>query len=180
LLRLLEIAGGCNEERVEVSLEAFSALREMLVMQKDIAAAYINESFDAFFTTYNQLLKTQNYMVQRQALRLLGDLLLDRCFMKVMTSYVGSDDFLKIHMTLLRNRSRALQLEALHVFKLFVGNPRKPVKVQLILFKNQDRIARLLETIALGSYCTETAEELRIVACAVAACRPPRKDAGAA
>lgn len=179
LMGLAEIAGEGGDSRVEVSLEAFAALREMLLTQKDVAAAYLSDNFDGFFTTYNLLLESQNYMVQRQALRLLGDLLLDCCFMKVMVSYVGSEDFLKIHMTLLRDSSRAVQLEAFHVFKLFVGNPRKPLKVHLILYRNQDRIARLLETMASGRYGAETVEEARDVACAVAALRLPQRRAGA-
>jgi hypothetical protein len=38
-------------------------------------------------------------------------------------------------------------VEAFHVFKIFVANPQKPPRVQQILYKNKDRLIKLLETL---------------------------------
>merc|ERR1740117_1062848 len=63
-----------------------------------------------------------------------------------MLSYVGDEQFLQIHMNLLRDNSKTIQLEAFHVFKIFVANPQKPPRVQQILFKNKEKLILLLET----------------------------------
>merc|ERR1712151_1329806 len=62
-------------------------------------------------------------------------------------AYVGEEQFLQIHMNLLRENSKAIQFEAFHVFKIFVANPKKPPRVQQILYKNKEKLMKLLETL---------------------------------
>ena len=52
------------------------------------------------------------------ALQLLGELLLDRHNYTVMTRYISSPENLKLMMNMLRDRSRNIQFEAFHVFKV--------------------------------------------------------------
>mmetsp|Transcript_102499 Transcript_102499/g.289868 ORF Transcript_102499/g.289868 Transcript_102499/m.289868 type:complete len:407 (+) Transcript_102499:74-1294(+) len=144
--RLIELA---RHESFDVSSEAFSSLRELLLAHKTVSAAYLQANFQEFFEHFNTLLQVQDYVTQRQALRLLGEVLLDRSFMQVMVAYVGNEQFLQIHMNLLRDESKAIQLEAFHVFKIFVANPSKPQRVQHILHRNKERLVKLLE--ALGA-----------------------------
>merc|ERR1719326_2817475 len=67
--------------------------------------------------------------------------------MRVMLSYIGDEQYLQIHMNLLRDDSLAIQYESFHVFKIFVANPQKPPKVQQILYKNKEKLIELLQTI---------------------------------
>mmetsp|Transcript_98947 Transcript_98947/g.288568 ORF Transcript_98947/g.288568 Transcript_98947/m.288568 type:complete len:409 (+) Transcript_98947:217-1443(+) len=139
--RLIDLA---RHQSFDISSEAFSSLRELLLAHKAVTAAYLQAHFTEFFGLYNGLLQADDYVTQRQALRLLSEVLLDRNFMQVMIEYVGNDLFLQIHMNLLRASSRAIQLEAFHIFKIFVANPNKPQRVQQILFRNKDRLVKLL------------------------------------
>ena len=50
--------------------------------------------------------------------QLLGELLLDRHNFSVMTKYIGNSDNLKLMMNLLKDKSRNIQFEAFHVFKV--------------------------------------------------------------
>ena len=50
--------------------------------------------------------------------KLLGELLLDRHNFVVMTKYISNPENLKLMMNLLRNKSRNIQFEAFHVFKV--------------------------------------------------------------
>ena len=50
--------------------------------------------------------------------QLLGELLLDRHNYTVMTRYISSPENLKLMMNMLRDRSRNIQFEAFHVFKV--------------------------------------------------------------
>ena len=60
-------------------------------------------------------------MTKRQSLKLLGEILLDRANFNVMTKYIANEANLKMMMNLLRDKSKNIQFEAFHVFK--VGSP---------------------------------------------------------
>lgn len=47
-------------------------------------------------------------------------------------------------MNLLRDKSRNIQFEAFHVFKVFVANPNKTKPVLDILQKNQEKLLKFL------------------------------------
>lgn len=132
----------------DISSDAFSSLRELLLTHKAPAATHLETHFKEFFKLYNDLLQaeSEDYVTTRQALRLLGEILLDRRFMRVMLPYVSDEQFLQIHMNLLRDTSKAIQADAFHVFKIFAANPNKPPRVHQILLKNRERLVKLLDT----------------------------------
>lgn len=131
----------------DVSSEAFSTLHDYLLTHKAVSAVFLEANFSEFFKVFNGLLQSEDYVTQRQALKLLSETLLDRTFMRVMLLYIGNDQYLQIHMNLLRSKSKAIQFEAFHVFKIFVANPQKPPRVQQILYKNKKKLVELLETL---------------------------------
>lgn len=57
-------------------------------------------------------------MTKRQSLKLVGEILLDRTNFNVMTRYISSEENLKTMMNLLRDKSKNIQFEAFHVFKV--------------------------------------------------------------
>lgn len=67
---------------------------------------------------YNTLILSPNYVTKRQSLKLLGEILLDRANYNVMTRYIASEANLKMMMNFLRDKSRNIQFEAFHVFKV--------------------------------------------------------------
>ena len=71
-----------------------------------------------FFTTYQSLILSANYVTRRQSLKLLGEILLDRANFNIMTRYIGSKENLQIIMNTLRDKSKNIQYEAFHVFKV--------------------------------------------------------------
>lgn len=73
-----------------------------------------------FFLKYNTLLVSPNYVTKRQSIKLLGEILLDRANYNIMLAYVDSPDHLKLTMNLLRDKSKNIQYEAFHVFKVFI------------------------------------------------------------
>src|SRR5215469_10143236 len=84
-----------------------------------MVATYLETNFDLFFSKYNRMLiMSDNYVIKRQSIKLLGELLLDRANYNVMTKYVDSSEHLKICMTLLRDDRRMINYEAFHVFKV--------------------------------------------------------------
>ena len=78
-------------------------------------------------------------------MQLLGELLLDRSNYQIMTKYISNPENLKLMMNLFRERSRNIQFEAFHVFKVFVANPSKTKPILDILFKNKDKLISFLE-----------------------------------
>lgn len=71
-----------------------------------------------FFSAYSQLVQSTNYVTKRQSLKLLGEILLDRTNFKVMTRYISNEENLKVMMNLLKDKSKNIQFEAFHVFKV--------------------------------------------------------------
>lgn len=47
-------------------------------------------------------------------------------------------------MIMLKERSRNIQFEAFHVFKVFVANPNKPKPILDILLRNRDKLVDFL------------------------------------
>ncbi|KEP52335.1 putative transcriptional repressor [Rhizoctonia solani 123E] len=123
-----------------VSCDAFANLKETLTRHKPMVAEYLEANYDRFFTMYTSLLLSTNYVTKRQSLKLLGEILLDRANFNVMTRYIGVEANLKMMMNLLRDKSRNIQFEAFHVFKVFVANPKKPPQIETILRRNKDKL----------------------------------------
>jgi hypothetical protein len=129
----------------DVTSDAFASIRALLLTHEETSAAYLETHFDAFFDLYNGLLLSEDYVTQRQALQLLGDMLLSKCFVAIMFRYVTNVQYLQIIMRLLRHRSKHIPVGAFHIFKIFVGNPSKPPQVRRILCKNREKILLLLD-----------------------------------
>lgn len=64
------------------------------------------------------LVQSFSHVTQRQSLKLLGEVLLDRANFNVMTRYIADEENLKLVMNMLRSKSKNIQFEAFHVFKV--------------------------------------------------------------
>ncbi|KAI8884681.1 Mo25-like protein [Backusella circina FSU 941] len=128
----------------DIASDAFASFKEILTKHKPMVADFLENNYDQFFEHYKKLLQSENYVTKRQSLKLLGEILLDRSNFTVMTRYISSADNLKLMMNLLRDKSRNIQFEAFHVFKVFVANPHKTRPIVDILVKNQDKLITFL------------------------------------
>ncbi|XP_042520525.1 putative MO25-like protein At5g47540 isoform X2 [Macadamia integrifolia] len=127
----------------DIASDASATFKELLTRHKSTVAEFLTKNYDWFFAEYNsRLLESTNYITRRQAIKLLGDMLLDRANSTVMMRYVSSKDNLRILMNLLRESSKNIQLEAFHVFKLFAANQNKPPEVVSILVANRNKLLR--------------------------------------
>lgn len=135
-----------NKGSFEVSADAFTTFRDILIKHKSLVSQYLATNYDLFFAQhYNPiLLNSQSYVTKRQSIKLLGELLLDRSNYSVMTQYVASGENLKLTMNLLKDDRKMVQYEAFHVFKVFVANPNKSEEVKRILIKNRGRLLKFL------------------------------------
>ncbi|GAA5964291.1 hypothetical protein JCM8115_006058 [Rhodotorula mucilaginosa] len=127
-----------------IACDAQANFRETLTRHKPMVAEYLDENYDRFFSQYSLLVQSSNYVTKRQSLKLLGEILLDRTNFKVMTRYIANEENLKVMMNLLKDRSKNIQFEAFHVFKIFVANPKKPPQIEAILRRNKDKLVAFL------------------------------------
>lgn len=128
----------------DIASDAFSTFKELLTRHKIVCAFFLEKNYEKFFGHYSKLLHSDNYVTKRQSLKLLGELLLDRHNFTVMTKYISNPENLKLMMNMLRDKSRNIQFEAFHVFKVFVANPNKTPPIQEILVKNKDKLVEFL------------------------------------
>jgi len=129
----------------DVAADAFTTLKQLLTKHKNIAAEFLQSHYDKFFEKYNELIQSKNYVTMRQSLKLLGEILLDRKNFNVMIRYINDAENLKIMMILLRGKSKTIQFEAFHVFKVFVANPEKSKPVLDILMRNRNKLIEFLQ-----------------------------------
>ncbi|UYV73185.1 CAB39L [Cordylochernes scorpioides] len=138
----------------DIASDAFSTFKELLTRHKHLCAEFLETNYDRVFQHYQQLLNSENYVTRRQSLKLLGELLLDRHNFSVMTRYISNPDNLKLMMNMLKEKSRNIQFEAFHVFKVFVANPNKPKPILDILLRNRDKLVDFL-----SNFHTERADD---------------------
>jgi len=131
----------------EVASDAFTTFRAMLMNHPTVAADFMETHFDEFFLQYGLLLKSgHSYVTRRQSLKILVELLLMRPNFKVMSRFVQSTQHLRTVMQVMREPSAHIRLEAFHLFKLFVGNPKKPPQVVEILSMNRAKLLSFFAT----------------------------------
>jgi len=164
-----------------ISCDAFANLKEILTRHKSMVAEYLDKNYDRvsrisvtpwytkcltvsclikFFSSFTTLILSENYVTKRQSLKLLGEILLDRANFNVMTRYISNEANLKMMMNLLRDKSKNIQFEAFHVFKVsllveidqwtslpqvFVANPKKPLQIENILRRNKNKLMSFLQ-----------------------------------
>ncbi|CAH8465134.1 unnamed protein product [Schistosoma rodhaini] len=128
----------------DVSSDAFATLKDLLTRHKALVADFLTANYDVFFDHYMHMILSDNYVTKRQALKLLGELLLDRHNISIMTKYIADPENLKVIMNMLKSKEKQIAFEAFHCFKVFVANPNKPPAVHMILFRNQEKLLSFL------------------------------------
>lgn len=136
----------------EVAVDAFETLSALLTNNKQLVFDFFNpEASDATLHHYNRLvhfftdmLLSDNYVLQRQSLKLLSEFLLDRDNFKIMMKFISDKNNLKLIMNMLRQPQSNIQFEAFHVFKVFVANPIKPTEISEILLANKQKLVAFL------------------------------------
>jgi len=126
----------------EVASDAWASFRSLLKTHKVMVSEFLTDNYEAFFENYHRLLTSSNYVVRRQSLKFLAELILERSNAQIAMRYISDTSNFMLVMNLLKDSSRTIQYEAFHVFKVFVANPQKPASIEEILVKNK---ARLLE-----------------------------------
>merc|ERR1712130_730908 len=101
-------------------------------------------NYDKFFSGFNRLIQSDNYVTKRQFLNLLSELLLEKTNFNLMIRYIAQKENLKVAMTLLKSDSNAISHEAFYIFKVFVANPKKARDIHIVLWKNKDKLIQFL------------------------------------
>ncbi|KAI8903894.1 armadillo-type protein [Powellomyces hirtus] len=129
----------------DVASDAFATFKDLLTKHKPLVADFLTKNYDQFFEQYTQLLNSSNYVTKRQSLKVSpGRVASGSNELTIMTKYISNAENLKLMMNLLRDKSRNIQFEAFHVFKVFVANPNKHKSILDILQKNRDKLITFL------------------------------------
>jgi calcium binding protein 39 len=158
----------------DVSSDAFSTLKELLIANKHVSVEYLVKlgNFDFFMEKFLALLLVEEattattaigttteedsattgtagstYVTIRQGVSLLSTIILDRAFLQVMLKCVDSVELLKAVLKLLTHKSKVIEMEAFHVLKVFIANPRKSLGITKMILKNRERIVKVLDRI---------------------------------
>lgn len=126
-----------DKSAFEISADAFTTFRvsisfailyryprltfaqDILTKHRELVVEFLDLNFDDFFRTYHaKLVESNNYVTKRQSIKLLGELLLERSYYRIMTRYVADPEHLKLVMKLLRHNAGMIKFESFHVFKV--------------------------------------------------------------
>ncbi|CAI9755030.1 unnamed protein product [Fraxinus pennsylvanica] len=130
----------------DVASDAAATFKELMTRHKSTVAEFLTGNYSWFFAEFNsKLLESTNYITRRYAVKLLGDVLLDRSNSGVMIRFVSSKDNMRVLMNLLRESHKSIQIDAFHVFKLFVANQNKPCDVVNLLVANRNKLLRFFD-----------------------------------
>lgn len=135
-------------ESFDVASDAFTTFRDLLTRHVGLVSAFLDpkcDNYTPFFKKYEELLNSDAYVTVRQALKLLGELLLDRSNYSTMMTYINDKNNLRIIMNMLRKVEESIQFEAFHVFKVFVANPKKEIGIATVLYQNKEKIILFLK-----------------------------------
>mmetsp|Transcript_34217 Transcript_34217/g.89780 ORF Transcript_34217/g.89780 Transcript_34217/m.89780 type:complete len:332 (-) Transcript_34217:91-1086(-) len=133
-----------QNQQFDIAADAFASFKDLLTSHKILIANFLEKNYEPVMEQYGQLLKSENYVTRRQSLKLLGELLLDRANFTIMSKYIGDPENLKCMMDMLRDKSKNIQFEAFHVFKVFVANPSKSPAIKTILIRNKQKLIDFL------------------------------------
>lgn len=162
---LLEHAGFWNVFKYvqlpvfEVATDSFATLQALLSTHKKLAGDFLAARCEAFAQSINGLMRLENYVTKRQAVRLLLDVVVQRLNVQFLKFYLDDAALLKLVMLLLLDKLKNVQLESFHVFKYFVAKPRKLQKIMDILAKNKDNFVRLFESLDVTGAGSSVIEE---------------------
>uniref|UniRef100_A0A915EXC4 Calcium binding protein 39 n=1 Tax=Echinococcus canadensis TaxID=519352 RepID=A0A915EXC4_9CEST len=140
-----DLFGHVQGTAFDISSDAFATLRDLLTRHKPEVADFLINNYDVFFKHYLTMLTSENYVTKRQALKLLGELLLDRHNSEIMNRYIADPENLKLMMNLLKSKEKQIAFETFHCFKVFVASPTKSRPVHMILYQNRDKLISFLE-----------------------------------
>merc|ERR1711879_647512 len=145
-----------NNDFVKMN-DAFETLE--LILTRDCArgCAFLTrknddelDNYDQFFGAYNEMLFANDaiYATKRRGFKLLCDILESKEYKSIMMKYISDKANLKRVLVVLGDKKEAntVTFEAFHVFKLFLGNPRKVPDVYRVLHRNKTRLETMLET----------------------------------
>jgi len=124
---------------------AFEVLTILLNKHENRSRQYIEKNFEEVMKYFNGSVMSENFVTQGKFLKLLGDILLSKHNNKIRMQYIAEKENLRVVMTLLKSSHRLIGYESFHIFKVFVSNPNKSEEVHIILFKNRDKLIKLLE-----------------------------------
>jgi calcium binding protein 39 len=146
----------------DICSDAFSTFNLMLTAHRSQCAKFLGENFEKFFSHYNSLLESQNYVTKRQSLKFLRELLLYHRNREILTRYINNPDNLKIILNFLSTSTiDATQLAGFHIFELFVLNKEKSTLIIELLSRNKKK---LVNSIKMFSHrATGTAELIAVL-----------------
>ena len=75
----------------------------------------VNE-FESIVTVLHGLLQSESYVAKRQSIKILADILEKHDELRKV--YIAASDNLKLHMNLMRDKSKSIQYESFMIFQV--------------------------------------------------------------
>lgn len=138
-----------QDQCFNIASNAYKTLYHLLVHgHPSIVIKYLLMHYEKLIKQINKLIRNEDkgYFVQKQYLLLIRDILTNKGNYDFMIKYVSDKNNLAIIMTLMKKyKLTSISIEAYNIFKIFVANPNKDRNIQIILWKNKQKLLNLLK-----------------------------------
>ena len=129
----------------DIVSDAFLSFSRLLDTLRRIQPRFFADNYEIVCPYMIQLLKSKEYVTQRQSLTLLRSVLFERINYDFMEQFINERENLVIIMKLLADTSVTIRWGAYHVFKVFIANPKKSAPVEKLLLRNRTKIISFLK-----------------------------------
>lgn len=134
-----------NSGPFEITTDSFATIHDLFSLHPTVVSDFLARNSSLFASRMNGLMKSDNYVTKRQSVKLMAQIIRQRSNFLFMSEYISNPENLKQVMNLLRDKSKNIQYEAFHIFKVFVANPKKSKPISDILMKNKVRLLNFLQ-----------------------------------
>lgn len=148
----------------EISADGFVTLKALLLKHNKEVGKWFRSNAEVMLTLYSPLLASKSpYVVKRQALKLLVEILVTREHYYFMIHFINDPKQLTTILMCFGSKNKAIKFEAFHSFKLFVANPQKTPEVAAVLLKHKKRLLDFLNTFDWQNFQAQFADEITMI-----------------
>ena len=131
----------------DVSADSFATFRE-LILVSPLSETYLSQNFKYLIEKLHSTLDPNNYAACRQTLKLIGEIIVQSP--SFQDNYLTDEKNLIQMMKLMASTYKNIQMEAFHVFKLFVAREDKLEPILKILRANSQRLIEFIQDLLEG------------------------------
>ncbi|KAJ5069156.1 calcium-binding protein [Anaeramoeba ignava] len=132
----------------DIASDAFRTLKDLFTSNKNSLSNFFVDNYERCSKIFKQALQSKNYAAKRQYLELISFLIIKSPIKIMLKYFLDSEHFLLI-ISLMLSESQSIQIEAFHIAKFFIMNPKRNDNITQILVNQSKQIIDFLQNFSV-------------------------------